>query len=551
MLISVTLVLMMMLMFAEIYGIAQQTITTQKGIAENDQKARLLTQILHRDLNTRTFRSVYPFRREPSPDFATVSDQTAQLIELRKGYFSISENDPDNDTDDVLQLTVQVDLYGGAGERLYGKVPFWSTLPGTTTTLSPEQPSLPTPPPSAGPPATTIEDQQNHPEYDDGIAGNTAGMSGAAEISWFLRGGNLFRSVLLIREPYSKPSDLQPPIDPLWAGTSPYADYRQFSTEYPSAGYPAAGSNPPRSFWGDFDYSAYRWPDGFGGYELQFHGSSSLSNNPSGAAVLPYAPGLAVPQSLGVPHLRFGHQYTVVGAPLEYAGPAFFGRYTVPERSHPDFLYPGTDWAPFDGMNVDPGANYSSGTPSRRGVDLMLSNVHSFDVEVWDDVVGGFVDLGHDFSGTNPYTGAVDEPGFYHASRLRNPIPKDPLAPGEEGHYDDSSVTENFGNRYDTWHPYMLVNTDWRNGRAPYRPQQSNPDPNTASFNDPTSTDWNREPAMEFGDNTRDDDGDFTPGVAPDTDAEAPLRAVRIIVRYLDAHSGQMRQSTIEASLID
>jgi hypothetical protein len=36
-----------------------------------------------------------------------------------------------------------------------------------------------------------------------------------------------------------------------------------------------------------------------------------------------------------------------------------------------------------------------------------------------------------------------------------------------------------------------------------------------------------------------------------DTDVEAPLRAVRIVVRYLDSHSGQVRQATIETSLID
>jgi hypothetical protein len=76
----------------------------------------------------------------------------------------------------------------------------------------------------------------------------------------------------------------------------------------------------------------------------------------------------------------------------------------------------------------------------------------------------------------------------------------------------------------------------------------ANPNPNAPRFNDPPTVPPDgspeskfRESLMAFADDTLSDG----------TDGEAPLRAVRIIVRFLDATSGQLRQETIEASLID
>lgn len=581
MLVSVTLVLMMMLMFAEIYGLAQGTISTQKGIAENDQKARILSEVLRRDLDTRTFRSVYPFKLEPDPAFASVTSGASQLIDLRRGYFSISENDWQNDTDDVLQMTVEVDQpgYGGAGDRHYGKAGASLAAPKDTGSMR----SLPTPPASATVP---LETEQNHPEYDDGIRGNGAGASDAAEISYFLRNGNLYRSVLLIRKPYIPEGTIQPPIDPAWlsANANPYANYTLFSTQYPTtpATYPTASAPPnaPRSVWGDYDYSVFRQPtdSSLATYEWRFHGVSGLSNNPSDLT-LPPPPQLAagadqllLQPALGVPHLRFGAELSLYGRPLEKSGSQFFGRFTVPERAGELFAYPGTAWAPFDGTipaDADSDGLFdfnAPGTPiERRGVDLMLSNVHSFDIEVWDDVLGRFVDLGYDNTddtfdkGTNPYTGAVDQFGFYHISRRRNPFPNAGTGTGpEQFHYDHPGFTEDFENRYDTWHPQMLTSNTTggrRTGRAPYRPQRSNPDPNDPEFNksatDGTATMAMRESLVAFGDDRLDDDNDGVIGSSGDSDAEAPLRAVRIVIRYLDTHSGQMRQATLEHSLID
>lgn len=96
----------------------------------------------------------------------------------------------------------------------------------------------------------------------------------------------------------------------------------------------------------------------------------------------------------------------------------------------------------------------------------------------------------------------------------------------------------------DTALPGTLI---WRTGRAPYRPLKGNPDPNTAATN-------LIERDMPFGNERLDLDLDgltYLDGDAGETEAEAPLRAIRIKIRYIDPASGQLRQSTVEHSLID
>lgn len=528
MMVSVTLVLLMMLMFAEIYGLAQNTISTQQGIAENDQKARILSQVLRRDLETRTFRSVYPFRYEDSNNFAITAEER-ELLERRKGYFSFSENDPDIDTDDVLQLTVAVDQkrWGQPGERLYGK-------------------------------ATQLQNLTNGevdgPEFDDGRLGDSAGASGTAEVSYFLRNGNLYRSVLLVRQPYLKNDSTPGYVSPGNATPTGFS-----------------GARP--QFWNDFDYSAYRWPNSsFSNYELHFHGQNSLENDPQKNLPRPYIMASAnevlwVPKALSSPFLRFGHlayrnpndelpwnqndnlpwpKPFPSGMPLEFSrkipsaeipsdsenviGKArtdFFGRFTTAERSDSSFEFPGVvpnppnpngGWTPFDGIV----GNYPNGT--RRGVDLMLPNVHAFDVEMWDDALGEFVDLGHEK--TLPDNSNKQVPaGYYNRNRLRKNKKTDGSNVVGNEH---SSAPVDFGNRYDTWGPRFFVGDAAGTplatmGRAPYRPEAGNPDPNVEGFT-----------GVPFG--------------SPD---EAPLRAIRIKIRYLDVNSGQLRQTTIEESLID
>ena len=100
MLISVTLVLVMMTLFAQIFGIATESMSTQRGIAENDQRARSVTTILRNDLDKRTFRYVMPYY--------VGEDTTASVTpaSARRGYFYVSTNDPDDYLDDILQFTV-------------------------------------------------------------------------------------------------------------------------------------------------------------------------------------------------------------------------------------------------------------------------------------------------------------------------------------------------------------------------------------------------------------------------------------------------------------
>ncbi len=81
----------------------------------------------------------------------------------------------------------------------------------------------------------------------------------------------------------------------------------------------------------------------------------------------------------------------------------------------------------------------------------MLSNVHSFDVQVYDPAVGDFVNLGHSIPGGN-----------FNRANNRN-VGADG-GPGEAGTDDDGingvdddgergwPGTDDYGNRYDTWH---------------------------------------------------------------------------------------------------
>ena len=56
-LVATALVMLMMLLFAEVFGAAIGTMTAQRGIANNDQKARSFTTVLRHDLDGMTFRA--------------------------------------------------------------------------------------------------------------------------------------------------------------------------------------------------------------------------------------------------------------------------------------------------------------------------------------------------------------------------------------------------------------------------------------------------------------------------------------------------------------
>src|SRR5436305_3616112 len=100
MLISVALVMLMMVMFAQIFQFASSSVGKMRGIAENDQRSRTLQTVIKADLDKRTYRWVYPFAANENPGAATSN------IANRQGYLYISENNPFNPLDDVLQFTV-------------------------------------------------------------------------------------------------------------------------------------------------------------------------------------------------------------------------------------------------------------------------------------------------------------------------------------------------------------------------------------------------------------------------------------------------------------
>src|SRR5262245_43478176 len=127
MLVATGISILMLTLFLTIFQMATQAMTVQKGMSANDQKARMVQMMLRNDLNGdlcdksdsgkqkpyRTFRNIIPYGadEDDEPNF----DNTD-----RDGYFYISENNPDNDADDVLQFTVATP--DTASDRVYGRV---------------------------------------------------------------------------------------------------------------------------------------------------------------------------------------------------------------------------------------------------------------------------------------------------------------------------------------------------------------------------------------------------------------------------------------------
>jgi prepilin-type N-terminal cleavage/methylation domain-containing protein len=597
-LVVLALTLMMMTMFATIFQMTGTFVTRQKGIGENDQSARILTTVLKTDLEARTMRLVAPFH----PNMSTAS-LTALTPGSRQGYLYVSENDPTDDTDDVLQFTINMgsgntglSLFNNpaAGNYLYGRglflVPQWQS--GTNyaagAVVRPLNPSLnagfayknegagtltsgatePTWPTTIGNTVgdgggtwTTIACPLDQPDGDDeqivfangsptlnppGGSPNNTGASQFAEITYFLRHGNLYRRVLLIRQPYdpttgftnAQPNDGTAAPSPLIPNAYP---------PYPAG----AGSG---NFWTDFDYSARISTGNHPGVNFLTNGNAvnSLDNSASGA-----------PLPIGRPDNRFGFDQTYplpatppvttptifYGAPREYAFqfnstantvagsvPAqlfFFGRYTHEETSNPNFQFPGNlplvplgtgtpispmgsgsllaiDSASYTMWMLDANPPTSplslSGGP-RRGEDILLTNVVSFDVKLWDarysetavnlDInrngvidsgPGGFADIGHaasgDFAQANnvfPVYGPVIDSG-YTVPAAPAPPASALWAPAFTRTF--NGVTYNYNNVFDTWYPSFIFDNVARNydatdiaspnAPAPYRPRTGN-----------------------------------------------------------------------------
>jgi hypothetical protein len=153
--------------------------------------------------------------------------------------------------------------------------------------------------------------------------------------------------------------------------------------------------------------------------------------------------------------------------------PAFFGRFLQEETSHPNFGYPqwdsgfdtdGDGTADGTGTNpFDPAVAHVLGETrvitsfqggDRRSEDLLLTNVHEFRVEIWDERLQRFVAPGHeDFN-------LGGEMGDYHQDRCIN------TGYGSAG--SDRAA-------FDTWHPGL-------GSLPPYRAMQFYP-PDSVAFN--------------------------------------------------------------------
>jgi prepilin-type N-terminal cleavage/methylation domain-containing protein len=567
MMIAVALVLLIMAMFAEIFQIAAGSLSKQRGISENDQRGRFLDTMIRGDLNKRTFRDVVPFTHLKNTDLL------AGGVERYSGYWYYAENDFRSDTDDVLQFTVDLEnrtqepsvskLLGGAsgisavgisGEDTSSNIIY---VPGinytayipakshvwiggsldSTGTLTNNgkytvtsctydsmssvnqifvQEAIPYSMTNHG----KLFLAENEPDVADGIPGNASGSSSFAEVSYFLRGSNLCRRVLLIHDPIS--GSAQP--------------------HYGNGARIIPGDYTANSFWNDFDYSAFYYrgklasssPPLIGG-GLYFHSSTeSLSNTLGRSEVMLYD---SLPSSgttflgsdqkrcvsLGMPQTRFGHDHWT-GLPREFVGSgpdgfpgtaddtSFIGRYLIQECAHPLFMYPGSivindiqkpdqDQSPMSpklAFTLNTSTNLVAeftpalpAVPSRRGEDILMSNVVGFDVKIWDPAAasgaGQFVDLG----GSTAVTYLNSQNPIY--SPNLNQIGSNPPKL-----------------RYDTWHPEAEIIDPYdqtaagRNSNPPFRNQN-----------------------------------------------DLPLRAVQITINYRDISSNQIRQITIVHSLID
>ena len=504
MLVAVTLVLLMMTMFAEIFSVATSSLSKQKSLAELDQRQRLTSTLIRADIQERTFKRLVAIH--PAEVLSLVQNSRNQGTETNQGYFYISENEPYDDTDDVLQLTVQ--RPDASGEMFYGRARELVDISCVGIITSP--PNTPNP---------------NQPENDDGDPTNKIGSSTHAEIAYFLRGSNLCRRVLLVRDtPFNAASDSPTTFDNIsLVQTGIYPQGTSFYLK---------PDNPADRFPNDFDYAATY---DYGAGRLEFLGGHSLENDNRSASTL----------VLALPNRRFGFQPTLNpkdSRPMEYVGTTFIGRFTHQETSDPDFAYPGDpglgpdgnlattdDTNPYfrQGLTVAPNQvviPFQDGP--RQGEDILMSNVLSFDIKVWDNVLQPpcFVDIGH--------SGKVGE-------YAQNPT----LSTNKShGNHNTAYGPRSSNNRcFDTWHTGLNVI-----------------DPTTPPYSVTNPPPFR--PVLDYGvDGVPGSLGDDDKDGVPENDAEAgwpgtddllsPLKAIQIQIRFRDISSGAARDFTLIESL--
>lgn len=689
-LIVLALTMIMMTLFASIFQITANFISKQKGIAENDQSARILTTVLKTDLQARTMRLLAPFH----PGMPALADDG-----LRTGYFYYSENNPVDDTDDVLQFTIS--LTAGnlpapnpqSGAQIFGRATFLPLPWQPNTTYPPSTLVRPTGPatatgfvykndsggnltsgaaepnwkaaagtvpfglvPDGGSNWTTLASPIDQPDGDDAVISyvtgsdgnqyrtlnppgnspNNTGASQYAEVSYFLRHGNLCRRVQLIRQPYDN-SVVPNSSQPYDSDATPALLIPVLYPPYPST----AGSG---NYWTDFDYAARIQPmnPSGGATGVSFLGFSfkenSLDNTGNGTYSDPNGTG-EIP--IGRPDNRFGFDQiyalpaagtqTTNGAPREFAlqynsqantignggNPVYFGRYTQEETSNSAFQFPGalpiiggTPTSPVGSASIlgldsasytmwllnanPPTAETSFAGGSRRGEDILMTNVVSFDVKIWDNRYSenggsdtnrnGVIDTGPAFADVGHTAVAGDFQQANNVFSVYGPNLSGAYAVPGGGvwcppyTYTSNGTTYNHNNIFDTWYRYFNFDNLPRTydagdagvlyAPAPYRPRIGN-------F-------WQAGHAYAVGtlvDSTDSANGYYymctQAGTSGATDpfqlsdrTTAPVttvidggvqwqpqpsllavRAIRITVKYLDPTQNLLRQVTIDQSL--
>ena len=485
MLVSVTLVLLIMSLFVSILGLATDTVKLQRGIAQNDQRARALVTTVRSDFQKRTQRNIIPYY--PTEDPTT----SPTPFGARSGYLYISTNNPASYHDDIIQFTVDAKLvqqdqndamYYGASKLLYDME--------AEVTLG------------AGSHQTGVLSNPGQPEADDqNILVNDLAASNGAELMYFLRNGQLIRRVSLLRDPgpietsgnHNQPRSSTPRPSPQPEGYEYLVDKSKPLVPPGAAGggrffYVSAGGSVVNSddFLTHFDFSARPTLDGnYHPTNALFMGIDALNNEPA-AGFFP----------LANPKYRWGFN-PVTGFSREHDGAdtqRFIGRFVHAETSDPDFNWPLAPSAvgngnPMDvvGTVVTPATTgvvtQFNGGPTdhgrgghRRVEDVLMTNVHELRIEILDEALGRYVTPG--YGGLGDLDSAV---GDYHIRRnlqietgTGTEFKYGPLAPAASS--PQPAV-------FDTWHPEVDLGSGHISETQPpyiayrYNPPQQNDDP--------------------------------------------------------------------------
>jgi type II secretory pathway pseudopilin PulG len=471
MLISVTLVLLMMTMFTSVFQMATESLSKQRSIAASDQKIRSMTTTLRSVFAKRSARQVFPFLPNELPS------RSSFPFTGRQGYVYISCNDPASGQDDIIQFTVDArqiqtnadtNKYPGRAKLLFDRL---AQINGVT------------------PNPIDLRRNQNQPEADDRtITPNDVAASNGAEVTLFLRGGNLILRTMLLRDTvdgeggdlevqpksttHNSPYFLPSGADPLWTGGTGGS----FSIIDR-----LGGITTTDDFWTHFDLSAVPSTPVPQPVGISLVGIDALNNG-----------GLASEPSLGLPYFRFGFDFItglsrehdhsrVPSPPLLQNTQTFIGRFLHAETSDPKFNWPisravdGTgnplgNGNPMDVANTVFALNasgivtsFEGPGPDRRGggdrrvEDVLQSGVQDFRVELWDNRLEKYVVPGH--SESRSYVempgGIVHVvPGDYHISRNFQFVRIDPTTTDHtNGPLQVVSGNSSTPHVFDTWHP--------------------------------------------------------------------------------------------------